>query len=88
MLLFIIRCFLSGLFIILGLYGALNTYFKRINPDAIPKHSSLDEETKRKFKAICNMEYRKPIEQEAFLIAKYVEEYTKEHNIDWNTIEN
>lgn len=76
--------FLSGALIIFSLYKALDLYFRRNNKEGLIQSVQLDEETKRKFKAICNMEYKTPREQEKLIIEKFIETYTLEHHIDWD----
>ena len=80
----LLELFLSGALIIFGLYKALDLYFKRNTQEGLIQGVQLDEETKRKFKAICNMECRTPREQEKYLIEKFIETYTTENQIDWN----
>ena len=44
----------------------------------------IDKFTMKKFKAICKMEFRHPIDQEKLLITEFVEKYTEENGIIWN----
>ncbi len=46
----------------------------------------LDRRTAKKFRKICKLEYRTPIEQEHLIINKFIEEYTKQNHIDWDEL--
>ena len=43
----------------------------------------LKRDVAKKFKKICKWEHRSPIEQEKYIIEKFIDEYTEEHGIIW-----
>lgn len=44
----------------------------------------LDKLNYKKFKVISQMECRNPIDEEKYIIKKYIEEYSKANKIDWS----
>lgn len=48
------------------------------------KKARIDKRSYERFKKICKMEYRDPIDQEKLIIDQFIEKYSKEHNIVWN----
>ena len=47
------------------------------------KKGKMDKATTKKWKTICKLEFRHPIDQEKLIIKEYIDKYTKEHHIDW-----